>query len=260
MQKKQKIILRILSLFVVAAIVFFFVYSEKKTDLDPVTTTSTSTSTINTFKINTESLTDNDSTYDIVVEYPQFTGIQTGSIEDKMNMRFKNAAKAIFEEISAELKNAAVGMEGREIIFERRLQADKTYINNQTGIMSIVYDNYTDTGGAHGTFFYSSETIDVKTGEKVVLADLLEDTHTTPLVKEIDSQIRNAAATCTRCDSLAGELKNLDVKLPETFVLSDQGITFLFGAYELGSYVATAGGQEVFVSKDFLNQYILRAW
>lgn len=260
MQKKQKIILGILTLFVVAAAVFFLTYKKETVETPAPTATSTATTTVTNFEVKTESLVDTEDSYDVLVEYPQFVGAKTGSVEDRMNIQFKKDAKGVFEQTSAELKLAATDMVGREIIFERKLQGDKTYINNETGIMSFVYAQYIDTGGAHGTFFYVSESLDIKSGEKLVLTDVLKGSYDGFVTTEIDTQIRNAATTCVRCDRLKDELTNLKVEIPDNFLLSDQGITFLFGAYELGSYAATASGQEVFIHKDQLGEYILRTW
>lgn len=261
MQKKQKTILGILTLFVLGTLVFFFSYGKNETtDTVPTVATSTASTTVSTFEIKVESLKDSESAYDVLIEYPQFTTAATGSVEERLNAQFKKEAQATFEQGTAEMKQASQGMENRDIILEKKLQKDKTYINNETGIMSIVYSNYTDTGGAHGTFFYGSETLDLKNGEKLVLKDFLKNEHGTVLAKELETQIRSSASTCVRCDRLAEELQDLKVEIPDNYVFSDQGITFLFGAYELGSYAATASGQEVFVDKESLKEYILRNW
>lgn len=261
MQKNQKIIIGVLIVFVLAAIIFFLSYGKKDIeDTTPDVATSTATTTVSTFEIKVETLKDSESAYDVLIEYPQFTTAATGTVEERLNAQFKKEAQATFEEGSAEMKQASTGMEGREIILEKKLQKDKTYINNETGIMSVVYMNYVDTGGAHGTSFYTSETIDLKAGKKLVLADFLGELYVAPLVKELNRQIRTAATTCLRCDRLTDELQDLKVEIPDQYVFSDQGITFLFGAYELGSYAATASGQEIFVDKVFLKDYILRNW
>lgn len=261
MQKKQKVILTTLTLFVLAAIIFFFAYG-KKDDENTVSTvaTSTASTTVSSFEITVETLTDTNSAYEVQIEYPQFVAAPSGSVEGRLNAQFKKEAQAVFEEGSAEMKQASTGMEGRDIILQRKLEKDKTYINNETGIMSLVYMNYVDTGGAHGTSFYTSETLDLKAGKKLVLNDFLKEGYAKAVTQELDTQIRSAATTCVRCDRLADELQDLQVQIPDNYVFSDQGITFLFGAYELGSYAATAGGQEIFVDKEFLKDSILRNW
>lgn len=260
MQKNQKLTLSILALFALGSAVYFLTYKGKVVDVTPITATSTASTTVSSFTLKTESLKDSDPTYDVLIEYPQFENANHGSVEERINEQFKKEAQGIFEETSAEMKDAAVGMIGRDIITERKLNKDRAYINNETGIMSVVYEQYFDTGGAHGTFFYTTETIDLKTGEKLVLKDFLKTTSTDVVVKEIDTQVRNAATTCVRCDLLSGELENMKVEISDHFLLSDQGITFLYGSYDLGSYASTARGQEVFVDKQFLKEYISRNW
>ncbi|MES2986010.1 MAG: DUF3298 domain-containing protein [Patescibacteria group bacterium] len=260
MEKKHKTILTLLVLFLLGSAIYFLTYGGNRKEQTPITATSTATTTVTTFEIKTEYFSDSSSEYDALVEYPQFVGAKSGTVEERMNAQFKKESKAVYEQTATELADAASAIAGRDIIFQRKLQSDKTYINNETSVMSLVYSQYIDTGGAHGTFLYVSQSVDLKTGKKLMLSDLFKGDYESVLRKEIDKQIRSAATTCLRCDSLADELSNLNVQLPDHFLLSDQGITFLFGAYELGSYAATASGQEVFVHKDLLNEYILRAW
>ena len=258
MNTKEKHTLYILGLFLIGSILFSVFYkkpSQSITDETHATTTQGLSMNVEVLSLTKETLKIN-----IIIEYPHFTDIKKGSTQELMNIQFKKDAQALYEQTTAELESAAREIDGREVVFEKKLLKDKTYINAQTGIYSVAYAQYTDTGGAHGTFYYGTETINTKNGEKLLIADILKGEYTSALIQEIEKQIREKASTCLRCDSLEGELDSLQSFVPETFLLSDQGITFLFGAYDLASYAATSNGQEIFIDKDFLNPYILKNW
>jgi hypothetical protein len=263
MQKKQKTILIVLALFVLGALCFFlFGGSDGKVEEESIATTTAPAKS--ELKMETKSLSASSTNLTLYVEYPQISDAVPNSVSDTVNLLLKKKAQNTYDDTLADLKKAGADPRpdavGWDVEFEKKLIQNKTYTNNQTNVLSVAYSAYQDTGGAHGTFFYASDAVDTQTGFELVLSDLLQGDYKTAIIKEVDNQIRTQAATCLRCDSLAGELDDLPVSVPETFVLSDQGITFLYGAYDLGSYAATASGQEVFVSKDVLAPYILRNW
>lgn len=259
MNKKEKNLLLILGIFFIGSLLFFLFYDSTPEQVvkTEVVATTTVKSTLSTA---VESLTKKTKKIEILVEYPQITDAKPESIESSINAQFKKSAQATYEQTFAELEDAAGGPGVSEVVYKRTLIKDKTYSNTETGILSVAYKQYSDTGGAHGTFYYGGEIVNTKNGIKVTLKNLLQGEYESAILKELERQITGAASTCLRCDSISAELDNLKVFIPDTYVLSDQGITFLFSAYDLGSYVATVSGQEVFIDKVFLDQYILRNW
>ncbi|MES2622844.1 MAG: DUF4163 domain-containing protein [Patescibacteria group bacterium] len=263
MQKNQKIILTIIVIFFFAASVYFLsggIHRNPAVENEATTTLPVA----NALNIKVEALSASSTNLELLVEYPQITNAAPESAAEGINAQLKKDAKAEYDSAMIDLKKAqadpATDGAGWDVIFQKKLIKDKTYTNNETGILSVAYTGYQDTGGAHGTPFYMSQTIDTKSSNTLTLKDLLKGDYEAAIIKEVDSQIRSAASTCLRCDQLAGDLQDLKAFVPESFVLSDQGITFLFGSYDLGSYASTAGGQEVFIDKEFLAPYILRNW
>lgn len=288
--RQVRILVRVSIMFFICAVIYSMIYLfiGKEPENAIVINTNSMATTTPIPVVRVESWTYNVAPIDITVEYPQLVHTASTTLETKMNTKFKNDAKKIYDETLKELKNASsdfvkntetipvsagamtasgapvepkvVVTYDRSVMFERKVQKDKTYINLDKNLVSILYTSYIDSGGAHGTFSYDAQILDTAVGKELTLKDFLQGEYAKTIVKDIDEQIRKADVTCIRCDDLADELKDLKVEVPNSFILDPNGITFLFGAYELGSYAATAGGQEVTVTRDTLSQYILREW
>lgn len=236
----------------------------------------------------------------ITVEYPQIVHMASSSLESAINANLKSEAKEIYEENLKYLKESSSDFVGRTeivsitpivsstttddvvdnatttdiatstiktkvvydrtVIFERKVAKDKTYINNEDKLISFAYEQYIDSGGAHGSFSFASKAIDIESGKDISLDDILKGDYKKVVIKDIEDQIRNKADTCVRCESLLSMSDELEVFVSESFVLSDKGIAFLYSAYDLGAYALTSGGQEITVSKERLSDNISRKW
>lgn len=118
------------------------------------------------------------------------------------------------------------------------------------------YDNY--TGGAHGMYGATGETFDAKTGEKLMLSDVLTD------LSKVQERVKEAILKEYGDEAeelfydLDASLAVYDVSLTEITVdpaqeygysypydwgLNEEGIEFYFGPYELTAYAG--GAQDV---------------
>lgn len=107
--------------------------------------------------------------------------------------------------------------------------------------VSIEYEGYTFSGGAHGMYCYASRNIDPATGEEIALSDVVKDQNKLNelLLKELDARYPDMAIT--ERENLFGaydmNVTATDLtKAAYTFTLDPDGICFYFSTYDLGSY------------------------
>lgn len=150
--------------------------------------------------------------------------------------------------------NSAVA-EGYEF-YGPYVSEDEMYITRADDkALSAVTGNYWYSGGAHGMSGYSAVNFDTKTGRKLAIEDVIADTNALPnaLATEMIEKYPHLATVVQDMwsmsleDYLASYLTPEEVNdiTPEfTWTLGYEGVTFYFGAYEIGSY---ADGNQVVV-------------
>lgn len=150
--------------------------------------------------------------------------------------------------------NAAV-TEGYEF-YGPYVSEDEMYITRADDkALSAVTENYWYSGGAHGMSGYSAVNFDTQTGRILAVEDVITDTEALPntLATEILEQYPYLEETIQYTweagleDYLASYLtpeEEYDITPEFTWTLGYEGVTFYFGAYEIGSY---ADGNQVVV-------------
>jgi len=263
--KLQKIVYVCIGFFVLT--LAYFLIGDNRFVAPPEIATSTPVVASSTPVVRMESLRYATSSIDLTVEYAQFVRFSSSTVEKMINSNLKKEAEIIYNEQLKELRQSVVpdslsGQSGREVFFQRKLLKEKIYTNFETGIVSIPYSNYIDTGGAHGTFFFSSQTLDSNTGKKVVITDLLNGDYEDVALAEIKKQITIGEDTerCVNCSKELAEQDGIPVFASENFLLSDKGVVFLYGAYDLGAYAITAAGQEILVPREIFESFMVRVW
>ena len=261
--KKHVIIIAVL-LIIIALAVYGLTRIEKyQLDTNPPATTTPTVTTSSTPTVEIKSMSTSSPLIRVVIEYPQFAGDHY----KKLNAAIKKSAEDIYknnvDELTADVEGIVlnVDMGDQELVIERKVDTEKTYINATTGVASFAFSNYANTGGAHPTFFYTSATYDLQTGNVLALKDLFKGGYEPFLSQYLKDQIVNAKANdenCRRCDVLEGNVEIENAILVDVFSLNADGIIFLYGAYDLGSYAATSAGQEIFVPKEKLGEFIQR--
>lgn len=133
---------------------------------------------------------------------------------------------------------------------------DEMYITRADDkALAAVTENYWYGGGAHGMIGYSAVNFDTQTGRKLAIEDVIADTNALPnaLATEMLEQYPHLEEATQNMwqmsleDYLASYLTPEEVNdiTPEfTWTLGYEGVTFYFGAYEIGSY---ADGNQVVV-------------
>lgn len=150
--------------------------------------------------------------------------------------------------------NAAVA-EGYEF-YGPYVSEDTMYITRADDkALSAVTANYWYSGGAHGMNGYSAVNFDTQTGKILAVEDVIPNTAALPnaLAVEMIEQYPHLETVTQDMwsisleDYLASYLtpEEVDDVTPEfTWTLGYEGVTFYFGAYEIGSY---ADGNQVVV-------------
>ena len=102
------------------------------------------------------------------------------------------------------------------------------YVDSARTIFSYRAEGYFYTGGAHGNRVVKVGTVEVKTGRRLTVADVI------PLEMRRDALVRVKKAVIAE---IGGE-ENLQgrVRLTENFYIAKDGVHFVFNAYEVASY------------------------
>lgn len=200
------------------------------------------------------------------LELVQFTDPDTGREETE-----NTVLQPALDEINADLAESCTGFAAKEQE-ARGLKKDMgenyvVYTNEDTlqvvraddKVFSVVRDDYTNTGGAHG---YSAETAysyDAASGKRLTLADMLKNTDIRNLTGILKTEVVKQAAegqadglfTEGLEDTIAGMLKATDGMTgdvqstssdmtygPLTWYAGQDGLHFVFNAYDIGAYAA----------------------
>ncbi len=133
---------------------------------------------------------------------------------------------------------------------------DEMYITRADDkALSAVTVNDWYSGGAHGMNGYSAVNFDTQTGKRLAIEDVITDTTALPgaLANEIFEQYPHLETTVQDMWEMSMEdflasyltpLEEYDMTPEFTWTLGYEGVTFYFGAYEIGSY---ADGNQVVV-------------
>lgn len=109
---------------------------------------------------------------------------------------------------------------------------------NQNCVLSFYYDDYTFTGGAHGTTTRKSQTYSYKTRRKLSLLDFFKSkAHARSVV--INEMVRQARVNLQ--DNPGIYFDNYEMLIrknfnPENFFLTPQGIVIYYNQYEIAPY------------------------
>lgn len=178
------------------------------------------------------------------IEYPQFSSTQHSNAVERMNQYYSRRAKAFEKYIRRVLYFQAVEQyryakqNGYPVLaYEAEQVYEIPYMTNRW--VSLYSDQYTYTGGAHGTTVRSSQTWNPANGRLVPLKAFfpphfdytayIADT----IVKEIEYQ--NSVSE----DSVYFEDYEQNVREtfnPESFYLTAQGIIVYFQQYDIAPY------------------------
>jgi len=187
---------------------------------------------------------------DVLLSYPVFTCPEKPLIADSLNnivnkyMGFLSYSKDNGKYIKREAKDILVEYEkmtdeftddlGIKMELIRRVEL----ILNDYGMVSLEYNEYSFTGGAHGNSFQLYTVYDLIGERRVRLPDLFNKGFM-PKLTEIGEDyfraLRNHEPT-TDLEEAGYWFENNKFALPNNFFISTNGIGFTYNQYEIASY------------------------
>lgn len=179
------------------------------------------------------------------IKYPQFISDKFKLFLTKLNIFYK--ADAVFYQrvqISKLFQSAVEDYEYSVAngfpIHQYEVLVEYTVTYNENCTLSLYFDRYEYTGGAHGMTFRSADTWDLQSSSRMELGDFFPDTDnfTKSIQNEIDRQI---AIRLKKDEGMFFEDYTDLVKdnfNPKNFYLTEQGVVIYFQLYEIAPYVS----------------------
>jgi len=179
------------------------------------------------------------------IKYPEFYSNTFQTLADKLNSFYRTRAsmyekkviKNLYQQAMVEYEySVANNFPVRE--FEAYEDFNVTY--NQDCVLSLYFDQYEYTGGAHGMTIRSSDTWDLQRSKKMVLSDLFEkeQDYNAYVIAQINQQIAEDIASGD--DMYFEDYQHLVVNnfKPNNFYLTEEGAVFYYQHYDIAPYAA----------------------
>lgn len=161
----------------------------------------------------------------------------------------QNAAKGFLADYSILLKEVPNMIPGYS--WEQNVKVT----SQKLGLITLTYDSYTYTAGAHGseeTYFYN---YDLKAKRALKLEDILIANYNTQLLKVAEEIFRNDEGLSATESIEPYFSENNKFELCDNFLIKNEGLLFLYNIYEIKSYAE--GTTELFIPysriKDIIN-------
>lgn len=111
---------------------------------------------------------------------------------------------------------------------------DYTIMYNEKGFVVLNNHNYEYSGGAHGNYGSNFKNIDVRNKKVLALSDIMA-IDTVQLTEDLKARVRKLYKVGDKTP-LSAFLFSDDLHIPENYYISNKGITFVYGIYEIASY------------------------
>lgn len=159
--------------------------------------------------------------------YPELNQALNSLSEERKNVFLTEYKDLIF--------TAKEDAKGNSEYFDGYTSEEKVLVRRaDTKTVSLLFQGYSYTGGAHGNSYFSSMAYDSKSGQPLELTDVLKDTSNLP------SLVKEALYSNYGTDEFYGDLDLTTyftgTETPITWTLDYSGITFYFNPYEIGPY------------------------
>lgn len=197
--------------------------------------------TFNTMVIAEEMKYDDVTVLNYRIEYPEFVSDNYKKSIRAVNQFYKGEALALQNNFRTKLYRMAVEQYLDDIkngfpvhVFEALQTFEVTY--NKACIISLYFDNYRYTGGAHGLTVRTSQTWNLKTGKMLKLRELYKcsDNYKSYIKKKIIEQIReNPDIYFVNYEELVEQ--TFDVN---NFYCTPQGVVVYFQQYDIAPYAS----------------------
>ncbi|GGH31237.1 PdaC/SigV domain-containing protein [Paenibacillus segetis] len=179
---------------------------------------------MNNINISSETLDKSNQNATIMIQYPKISGLPD-EVQQTMNAMFKQKA----EDFAAASVEQASKRDGS---IEQKYDFSQNFIVtfNRENVLSIVIDQSSYTGGAHGSTLREGITFSLKDGKQLGLDDLLKSA---PNYKQtLDKKLKELTKKEAFDDVSAGLNEN------PNFYVREGGIAIFYQQYEIAPYAA----------------------
>ena len=128
---------------------------------------------------------------------------------------------------------------------------------NSPQLLTLGFTDYAYTGGAHGLFGTDVESYDLRNLRMLKLSDVLLPGYEDAVSKALDRAVR-IKYNLQAAQALDAILFEKEIQPNENFGVTDKGIFFVYGPYEIAPYAA--GEIELFVSFEQISEFVQAAW
>ncbi|MEW8956253.1 DUF3298 and DUF4163 domain-containing protein [Clostridium sp.] len=171
---------------------------------------------------------------DMELNIPEIRGLENKDKEKSINEEIDKNAVAFGHKIKllAE-EDRKYYMNNKEDgdIYEAVVDFSTPYNNGE--FLSLLIDNYSYTGGAHGITYRKSFNIDGKSGEVLLLKDLFKDNYN---YKKIIDNIISKEIEKNKENFLYGEFNGIEEDID--FYMEEEYLIIYFQLYEIAPYVS----------------------
>ncbi|MDR0268878.1 DUF3298 and DUF4163 domain-containing protein [Paenibacillus sp.] len=180
---------------------------------------------MNKINISSETITKTNKDASIVIHYPKVSGLPD-DVQQKINGVLKEQADkfATYSEEQASKRDGSIEEHTYDFV------QNFVIAFNREGVLSIVTDQYSYTGGAHGSTLREGSTFSLKDGKQLELSGLLK---AAPDYKQkLAKMLKQKAKDIAFDDATVGLNKKPD------FYLKEGGFTVFYQQYEIAPYAA----------------------
>ena len=171
--------------------------------------------------------------YHVQAEVPILLDLQSKNIQQRYNDLFRDSIFSFFEDTIEMARKSRRDFEEAGIPFREFLGRVEFEIKNNNRILSIKFNYYQYTGGAHGNSYSLSYNIDLATGKDIKLIDFLESNNLSLLEVEsiIKSEIEKDPDNYFQADLVFQNLAE-----DQYYYLEDGELIIYFQPYEIAPY------------------------
>ncbi|MCL6459674.1 MAG: DUF3298 and DUF4163 domain-containing protein, partial [Gorillibacterium sp.] len=166
-----------------------------------------------------------------IVQYPQLEGWSNMAVQTKLNDFFKAEATGYVTAGQELLQLSTTDWNTDEIPLRFDYDTNYTITYNQENKLSMYFEPYQYTGGAHGTFGYQAHTFDLTTGEELSLKQVTNNPNYQTIINAaILQQIKERKIV------LLYPFES--IREDQGFFLREDSLVVYFSLYEYTPYVA----------------------
>ncbi len=178
-------------------------------------------------------------------EYPEFVSRDYPWVLNRINQLYKRKAAAFLNRCSTEIyANAAedylYAAQSGDLFMPYEAQMLYRITYNESCTVSLTFDDYQYTGGAHGSTYRTSDTWNLSKGTRMTLSDFFPEgtDYEAYIYKKIDAQVAEMIAAGD--DIFFGEPEKLvrDNFDAEQFYLTREGIVIYYQLYSIAPYAS----------------------